>query len=101
MNLANMTRDVAEDVKGAGAELMERAARMKEGLSRNAEEAMDAARRTGKKVRRLTEDALEETRHEIKERPLAATAVAGFAGAVLGLAAGWYLASRHRCSKCE
>jgi ElaB/YqjD/DUF883 family membrane-anchored ribosome-binding protein len=101
MNLANMTRDVAGDVKVAGAELLDRAARMKEEVARNAEAAMDATRRTGKKVRRFTEDALEDTRQEIKERPLAATAVAGFAGVVFGMAAGWYLASRHRCSKCE
>ena len=101
MNLANMTRNMADEVKVTGAELADRAARMKEDVARNAEAAFDATARGARRVRRVTEDALDDTRHEIKQHPLTATAVAGFTGAVFGLAAGWYFASRHRCSKCE
>ncbi|MBI2682152.1 MAG: hypothetical protein HYX26_02865 [Acidobacteriales bacterium] len=100
MNLANMTRNMADDVKVTGVELLDRAARMKEDVARNTEAALDATARGARGVRQVTEDAIEDTRHEIKQHPLTATAAAGFVGAALGLAAGWFLASRHRCDKC-
>jgi len=59
-------------------------------------DALQNAARGVRHLRYSAEDALEETRHSIKNRPLATVLGAASGGLVVGIALGWFLGRRSK-----
>ena len=74
-------------------------AKVVEELRRIVESAYEDVSRNVRKAKYKTEDAIDESRHEIKRRPLTAVGTAALAGAVLGFTFGWLAASNLRVRK--
>jgi ElaB/YqjD/DUF883 family membrane-anchored ribosome-binding protein len=76
-----------QDVRDAG---MKKMGKLADGV----EEAVLQANRTARRVRYAAEDSLEESRYLVKKNPIAAVAIAGAAGLLLGVIAGVLLSGR-------
>jgi ElaB/YqjD/DUF883 family membrane-anchored ribosome-binding protein len=71
-------------------------AKVVEELRRIVESAYDDVSRNVRKARHSAEDAIDESRHEIKRHPLTAVGTAALAGVVLGFTFGWIAASNRK-----
>ena len=69
-------------------------AKVVEELRHIVESAYEDVSRNVRKARHTAEDALDESRHEIKRRPLTAVGSAALAGLLIGFTIGW-LAGNH------
>lgn len=76
-----------EEIKTSGAEFAQRAANF-------AGELQTSAMRNARRVRVAGEDALDQTRHEIKSRPISAVAVVSAAALTIGFTLGWLFGRR-------
>jgi ElaB/YqjD/DUF883 family membrane-anchored ribosome-binding protein len=85
-----------EDLKNGASEVAELARDISAKAGRKLDTAYDSARRGVRQARVAVEDAVEETRHEIKERPLTAVTIAALGAFALGMTAGWLVAGRRR-----
>ena len=83
--------DRLHDVRDAGMKKMEK-------LADGMEAAVMEANRTARRVRYAAQDTLEESRHLVKQNPIAAIAIAGATGLMLGVFAGVYLRGK-RCNE--
>lgn len=84
-----------EDLKAGASEVAEMARDISSRVGRKLDTAYDNARRTARHVKVAAEDAVEDTRREIKENPLTAVTLTALGAFAIGMAAGW-LASRRR-----
>lgn len=85
---------VAEQVTEFGGRMNE----MAEGVRAKVESAQQDLNRNLRRAKVKAEDMLEEGRHEIKTRPLAAVSVFMIAGLAIGFVAGMLISNRKRCS---
>lgn len=83
-----------EDLKNGASEVAEIARDFSAKVGRGIETAYDDVRRKARRIKVATEDAVEETRHEIKEHPLTAVALTAFGAFAIGMAAGWFAGRR-------
>jgi ElaB/YqjD/DUF883 family membrane-anchored ribosome-binding protein len=65
-------------------------------LKENLENASEEVRHGIKRGKIAVENAVKDTRYEIRNRPLASVAISAAGGLVLGLAAGWLFGYRRR-----
>jgi ElaB/YqjD/DUF883 family membrane-anchored ribosome-binding protein len=59
-------------------------------VRRTVDSAYDDVSRSVRKARRAAEEVIDDSRREIKRRPIASVGVAALAGLVTGLAIGWW-----------
>ena len=85
-----------EDLKNGASEFAEVARDFSTKAGRKFDAAYDTARHGVRQARVAVEDAVEDTRHEIKERPLTAVAVTALGAFAIGMTAGWFIAGRRR-----
>lgn len=64
-------------------------AKVAEDLRRIVESAYDDVSRNVRKAKHTAEDAIDDSRHEIKKHPLAAVGTATLAGLLIGFTIGW------------
>ena len=95
MKFADVGRNVADDVRASGEELLERATRVGKDVRQSADAAYEASTRAARQLRDSAEDAVKDTRRQIKANPFAAVAAAGVIGLAFGLVAGLLIASRN------
>ena len=84
-----------EDLKTGASEVAEMARDISSRAGRKLDTAYNNARRSMRHFKVAAEDAVEDTRREIKDNPLTAVTLAAAGAFVIGMAAGW-LASRRR-----
>ena len=65
-------------------------------LRRIVESAYDDVSRNVRKAKYTAEDAIDQGRHEIKRRPLAAVGTAALAGLLVGFTIGWLASNANR-----
>jgi ElaB/YqjD/DUF883 family membrane-anchored ribosome-binding protein len=85
-----------EDLKNGASEVAELARDISAKAGRKLDAAYENTRRGVRQARVAVEDAVEDTRHEIKERPLTAMAVTALGAFAIGMTAGWFIAGRRR-----
>jgi ElaB/YqjD/DUF883 family membrane-anchored ribosome-binding protein len=83
-----------EDLKTGASEVAELAKDLSAKVSRKIDTAYDEARRNARRLKVAAEDAVEETRHEIKEHPLTAVAFTALGAFAIGMVAGWFTGRR-------
>ena len=71
-------------------------AKVVEELRQIVESAYDDVSRNVRKAKYTAEDALDESRHEIKKRPLTAVGTAALAGILIGFTIGWLAGNGNR-----
>lgn len=71
-------------------------AKVVEDLRRIVESAYDDVSRNVRKAKHTAEDAIDDSRHEIKKHPLAAVGSATLAGLLIGFTIGWLAGNSNR-----
>jgi ElaB/YqjD/DUF883 family membrane-anchored ribosome-binding protein len=85
-----------EDLRTGASEVAEMAKDLSAKVGRKIDSAYDSTRRGVRQARVAVEDAVEDTRHEIKEHPLTAVTFTALGAFAIGMAAGWLVAGRRR-----
>jgi ElaB/YqjD/DUF883 family membrane-anchored ribosome-binding protein len=91
-NVVSLGEQLKSNLEGAVEKAKEVSAEIREGIGsgyRNIQRGL-------KHAKVATEDALDEARHEIKQRPLTVTAAVAMGGFAVGLLTGWVIASRRK-----
>jgi len=96
MKTAEFSVPVAQEIKTAGKEFVDRASNVSKEVRHGLETAYDGAARNVRRLRNSAEDAVEETRHQIKVHPFTAVVAAAGVGMALGAVAGWFFGTRRR-----
>ena len=78
------------------ADLAELPAKVAEEVRRTVDSAYDEVSRSMKRARHVAEDAIDDSRREIKRRPLTAVGSALAAGIFIGFAIGWLAGNSNR-----
>jgi ElaB/YqjD/DUF883 family membrane-anchored ribosome-binding protein len=85
-----------EDLKTGASEVAELAKDLSVKVGRKLDSAYENTRRSVRQAKIAAEDAVEETRHEIKEHPLTAMGLTALGAFAVGMAAGWLVGGRRR-----
>jgi ElaB/YqjD/DUF883 family membrane-anchored ribosome-binding protein len=96
MEFAGTKKATIDGIKAVSDDLLEQAADVRERLSQRADEALRQSRRALNKLQDSAEDALDETKVNIRKRPFESVAIAVGAGALIGLLIGYAVGSTRR-----
>ncbi|HZR28363.1 MAG TPA: hypothetical protein VFA71_06250 [Terriglobales bacterium] len=96
MKTAEFSAPGAQEIKTAGKEFADRASNVSKEVRHFVETAYNGAARNVRRLRNSAEDAVEETRHQIKVHPFTAVVAAAGVGIVLGAVTGWFFGRRRR-----
>jgi ElaB/YqjD/DUF883 family membrane-anchored ribosome-binding protein len=96
MDVTAATRAPIKDIKNAASDLLDQASQMSERLGRTADDVLKQSKRAIGRIQDHTEDAIADTRQNIRRRPFESVAIAAAIGAGVGVLLGYMLTSRRR-----
>lgn len=94
MEITGVAKAQLKDAKALGEDLIEKANEVSERLGRSANEALKQSKRALGRIQDSTEDAIADTRQNIRKKPFESVAIAVGIGVGVGLLIGYMLGSR-------
>jgi ElaB/YqjD/DUF883 family membrane-anchored ribosome-binding protein len=96
MDMTAATRGQIKDIKEKATDLLDQASEFGERFNRTADDVLKQSKRAIGRMQDSAEDALADTRQNIRRKPFESVAIAAAIGAGVGVLLGYLLASRDR-----